>query len=306
MLLLVLTFTIYVIVCKAIALLDLFLIFNMKKFISSLLLLVCSLAQAEYTAENKIIKVVIPQPPASGLGSLYRHVEAYANKQNIKMIPVFKPGAKSKIGIDYAREQKNDGNTLLFSTVSDYVSVNADFDPVAPITKINMIIVASKKSKIKTINDIVKQEKENPGKLTWAYMSTAQDIYIDNFLKVSNIDVNKVYKVPFATNSGTQSVVNGDADLTVLSPSAVISLKDHLTVVEIDEATKQKLSAKDNATGLFLPKNSNKYSAKFWNKFVNDLINDEEFKLALAPLNARIFTNATPGELENVVNNWRQ
>ena len=90
MLLLVLTFTIYVIVCKAIALLDLFLIFNMKKFISSLLLLVCSLAQAEYTAENKIIKVVIPQPPASGLGSLYRHVEAYANKQNIKMIPVFK------------------------------------------------------------------------------------------------------------------------------------------------------------------------------------------------------------------------
>lgn len=278
----------------------------MKKFLTFLVVLVCSFAHAEYTAENKIIKVVIPQPPASGLGSIYRHMEVYANKQNIKMIPVFKPGANAKIGIGYANEKSNDGNTLLFSTVSDYVNVNLDFDAVAPITRINMVLVASKKSKIKTVDDIIKQEQESPGKLTWAYMSSAQAAYIDNFLKVSNIDINKVYKVPFGTNSGAQSIVNGDVDLTVLSPSAVISLKDHLTVVDIDEATKQKLSVKDNATGLFLPKNSTNDSIKFWNKFVNGLLNDDEFKLTMKTLNARTFTNTTPSELENVVNNWKQ
>lgn len=280
----------------------------MKKLLlvaGTILLGISSACYAEYTAQNKIIKVVIPQPPASGLGTLYRHIEAYASKQNIKMIPVFKPGAHSKIGIDYASKEKNDGNTLLFSTVSDYVNVNADFDAVAPLTKINMILVASKKSKIKTVNDIVQQEQTNPGKLTWAYMSSAQVVYIDNFLKVSNIDVNKVYKVPFGANGGSQGLINGDADLTVISPSALISLKDHLTVVDIDPATKQKLSEKDNATGLFLPKNSNKDSAKFWNKFVNDLLNDEDFKLALKTTNTGTFTNATPGELENVVNNWK-
>jgi tripartite-type tricarboxylate transporter receptor subunit TctC len=68
------------------------------------------------------------------------------------------------------QQRKNDGNTLLFSTVSDYVGVNADFDAVAPVTKINMILVASKKSKIKTVTDIVQQEQQNPGKLTWAYI----------------------------------------------------------------------------------------------------------------------------------------
>ncbi len=279
----------------------------MKKLLlvaSTILLGISSACYANYSAENKIIKVVIPQPPASGLGTLYQHIQAYASKQNIKMIPVFKPGAHSKIGIDYASKEKNDGNTLLFSTVSDYVNVNADFDAVAPLTKINMILVASKKSKIKTVNDIVQQEQTNPGKLTWAYMSSAQVVYIDNFLKVSNIDVNKVYKVPFGANSGV-GVVNGDADLTVIPTFAVISLKDHLTVVDIDPATKQKLSEKDNATGLFLPKNSNKDSAKFWNKFVNDLLNDEDFKLALKTTNIVPFTNATPGELENVVNNWK-
>lgn len=279
----------------------------MKKFISLLLItLFSSVAQAEYTTENKIIKVVIPQPPASGLGLLYRHIEAYANKQNIKMIPVFKPGAEAKIGIGYASKEKNDGSTLLFSTVSDYVNVNLDFDTVAPITKINMVLVASKKSKIKTVDDIVKQEQENPGKLTWAYMSSAQAVYIDNFLKVSDIDINKVYKVPFKTNSGAQGIINGDVDLTALPLSALISLKDHLTVVDIDPATKQKLSAKDNATGLFLPKNSNNDSVKFWNKFVNDMINNEEFKLALKASSLEIFTNTTPSELENVVINWKR
>ena len=278
----------------------------MKKFISLLLLSVCSLVHAEYTPENKIIKVVIPQPPASGLGTVYRHIEAYANKQNIKMIPVFKPGANAKIGIEYASKEKNDGNTLLFSTVSDYVGQNANFDAVAPITTIDLILVASKKSKITNVNDIVRQERVNPGKLTWAYMSSAQSIYIDNFAKVSNIDVDKIYKVPFVSKSTAPGIVNGDVDLTMVLPSTANSLKDHLTVVDIDDVTKQKLSAKDNATGLFLPKNSNKDSAKFWNKFANDMLNDEDFKLALKSSNTRTFTNVTSSELENVVNNWKK
>jgi tripartite-type tricarboxylate transporter receptor subunit TctC len=101
-------------------------------------------------------------------------------------------------------------------------------------------------------------------------------------------------------------IVNGDVDLTMALPSMANSLKDHLTVVDIDDVTKQKLSAKDNATGLFLPKNSNKDSAKFWNKFANDMLNDEDFKLALKSSNTRTFTNVTSSELENVVNNWKK
>lgn len=280
----------------------------MKKLLlvaGAILLGISSAVQANYSVENKIIKVVIPQPPASGLGTLYRHIEAYASKQNIKMTPVFKPGADAKIGIGYASKEKNDGNTLLFSTVSDYVNVNLDFDAIAPITKINMIVVASKKSKIKTVNDIVQQERENPGKLNWAYTSSAQSKYLDNFLKVSDIDPNKVHKVMFGADGGVPSLINGDIDLTMLPPFVVASIKDRITVIDIDEATKHKLSLKDNATGLFLPKNSNKDSMKFWNKFVKDMLNDEEFIQALRTSNFVTFTNPTSGELENVVNSWK-
>jgi tripartite-type tricarboxylate transporter receptor subunit TctC len=279
----------------------------MKKFISFLVVLVFStLAHAEYTVRDNVIKVVIPQPPNSGLGMLYRHIEMYANKQNIKMMPVFKPGAEGKIGIEYASKEKNDGNTLLLSTVSDYVIVNnLDFEAVAPITKIDMVLVASKKSKIKNINDIVKQEKENPGKLTWAYMSTAQEVYINNFAKANNIDTNKIYKVPFRTGGIAQSLMNGDVDLTLVPPTLLPSLIEHLTVVDFDEATERKMAEKENATGLFLPKNSSNDSNKFWNRFINDLLNDEEFKSSMKTVKARTFTNATSNELISVINNWK-
>ena len=277
----------------------------MKKFIPLLLItLFSSFAQAEYTAENKLIKVVIPQPVTSGLASIYRHMEIYANKRNIKMTPVFKPGAGGKIGIDYASTQNN-GTTLLLTTVSDYVNVNnLNFDTVAPITKIDMILVASKKSKIKTINDIVKQEQETPGKLTWAYISSAQSAYIDNFAKTSNINVNTIYKVPFGGKT-LPSLVNGDADLAMVSPSAIGALGDRLTVVEIDKETNQKLAEKENASGLFLPKNSHKDSIKFWNGFINDFLNDEDVKASMKTSNVRTFTNTTSAELDNIINNWK-
>lgn len=278
----------------------------MKKFISLLLItLFASVAQAEYTTETKIIKVVIPQPPGSGLASIYRHMEAYASKQNIKMTPIFKPGAAGKIGIDYASAQENNGTTLLLSTVSDYVNIdNLDFDTVAPITKIDMILVASKKSKIRNLNDIVKQEQENPGKLTWAYMSSAQAVYIDNFVKASNINVNSIYKIPFGAKI-LPSVVNGDVDLAMVPPSAIGALIDRLIIVEIDKETSQKLATKENASGLFLPKNSHKDSIKFWNKFVNDFLNDDDFKASMKTLNVRTFTNTTSDELTTIINNWK-
>jgi tripartite-type tricarboxylate transporter receptor subunit TctC len=279
----------------------------MKKFLLSLSVVVCCASYAEYSAENKIIKVVIPQPAASGLAITYRHIEEYAKKHNITMIPVFKPGADGKIGISYASKEKNDGDTLLFSTISDYVnnvSSDLDFDPVAPITKVNLTLVASKKSKIKNSNDIVKQELENPGKLTWAYASSAQAVMINNFVKTNNIDINKIYKIPFNGTFQT-SLVNGDVDIGFVLPSVSDALKDHITIVDIDEKTRQKMSIIENATGLFLPKNSTSDSNKFWNKFVNDLVKDKDFKSSMTRIRSKEFTDPSPERLTKIIDNWK-
>jgi tripartite-type tricarboxylate transporter receptor subunit TctC len=284
----------------------------MKKIllVAGAILLGTSLAHAAYTAENKVIKVVMPQSSSSGLASIYNHIEAYARKQNINMIPVFKPGANSKIGFNYASEQKNNGNTLLFSTLSDFVETanDADFDKVAPITKTSLVLVASPKSNIKSITDIVAKERSTPGKLTWAYVSSAQLILVNGVIKASNLDTDKVYKVPYSIGHGFQtSLVNGDADLGFVLPKTAeaLSVAGRVTIVNIDEKTKQAILKKENGTALFLPKNSSVDANMFWNKFVKGLENDAEFKQALKSLRIDTYKNTDSVELERVIADWK-
>lgn len=85
----------------------------MKKFVLGIIALACISAQAEYTPEGKTIKVVLPQGPSSGMAMFYRHIENYAAKNKINMVPVFKPGAESKIGLQYfVAAQDKTGDTF--------------------------------------------------------------------------------------------------------------------------------------------------------------------------------------------------
>ena len=281
----------------------------MIKFIALLLIVFLpSFAFAEYTTDNKIIKVVMPQSSASGLGVMFAHIDAFAKKQNINLVPVFKPGADGKIGIDFASKEKNDGNTLLFSTISDYViSANdTDFDKVSPVIKTSMTLIASKKSNIKNVADILKQERESPGKLNWAHAASVQLVLINNFAKAHSLD--KIYKVPFSMNGEFQtSIVNGDIDIAfipVAMASALVS-KEYLTVIDLDEQTKQKMSSKENGLALFLPKNSPSDSIKFWNNFVKDLVNDVDFKEAMKKNKNEFYSNYSPDELNKIITKWK-
>ncbi len=280
----------------------------MKNLLTSLLIsvLAISVHATEYTPENKTIKVVIPQSSTSGLGVVYLHLEDYARRQNITMVPVFKPGANGKIGIDYAGKEKNDGNTLLFSTISDYIENQSDnkFDEVSMVTTTELVLVSSKKSKIKTIADIAKQEKENPGKLTWSYVTSAQLALINSVAEANDLGLDKLYKIKFSGPAASQSltgVVTGDIDLTFMLTSSLESMADKLTIVDIDEKTKQKMESRKNATALFLPKNSNPAANKFWNNFVKGFLNDIKSKTTTV----KGVDEPGPNQLKQTLVNWR-
>jgi tripartite-type tricarboxylate transporter receptor subunit TctC len=282
----------------------------MKKFLLALVVSLCSVAHAEYTPENKIIKVVIPQPPASGLGYIYNHIEAYARKQNINMIPVYKPGANGKIGISYAGEQKNDGNTLLFTTLSDMVesAADANFDKVAPVTKIALVLVASSKSKIKDVNDIITRERTSPGRLTWSYSSSAQLPLIKSFIQANGLDSDKVYVVPFSQGPGYQTgIANGDVDLGFMIPSVAGALasKGYVSIIDISDKTNQILNKKENGTALFLPKNNAGEAKMFWNNFVKELYNDAEFKKVLKDQHIDHYKSIESADLEKIIAGWK-
>lgn len=279
----------------------------MKKFLTFVFVTACTVnvCAAEYAASNKVIQVVIPQPPGSGLSMVYHRIEDYARRQNITMIPVYKPGASGKIGIDYAKSQKNNGDTLLLSTISDLVETRQynNFDGVSAITKTKLVLVASKKSQIKTISDIVSKEKNEPGKLTWGYMSSAQLALIEGVTRANNLNKNQIYKANF-TSSVIPCIVNGDIDLAFILPAAVDNFADRLTVVTLDNVTEGQLKLKENVTALFLPKNSSIEANKFWNNFTRGLLNDVKFKMILEADGIRD-TDLPQKDLNQIISDWK-
>lgn len=269
----------------------------MKKLLLSIVVSVSSLsAFADYTAENKIIKVVIPQPPASGLGSLYNHVATYARKQNITMVPIYKPGANGKLGIAHATTEKNLDDTILFSTISDFVgSEQTDkFENISLVSKVTLTLVASKRSKIKSTSDLGYKE------ITWGYFASGDKAVIDT---MQEHDI-----LPVRFSAGYQmitSVVNGDIDLAFAQPDAAETLaaKDMLTIVDIDKKSKKKMQTKENASAFFLSKEASAEAITYWQHFTEGLLQDSEFKKGINSL-VREDVEPGPKEMKKVLKNW--
>ena len=149
---------------------------------------------------------------------------------------------------------------------------------------------------------------ENPGRLTWAHVSSPQVDFINTFAKSNNLDINKIYKVPFSANTNVQSsIINGDIDLAIVTPKYAKLLADdnRLTLVDIDNKTKEKLAMKENATGLFLQTDNNSDKKMFWNKFVKGLLADKDFNDAMKSGHAEILTEGTSEKLDSIITNWK-
>jgi tripartite-type tricarboxylate transporter receptor subunit TctC len=274
----------------------------MKKALLYFLLTISLMAHAEYSAENKIINVIIPQPADSGLGNIFRSMQQYAEKEKITLIPVYKPGASGKIGIDYATSAANDGNILLLSTTTDIVQNNAvnNFDPVTNISEVKLILVASKKSNITHINDILKEPVD---KFNWIYSSPAQLHLINAIADHAKLNKSKMHLVPYSTGIGGMSyqisLLNGDADIGyVLYPVAKQFIENNkLTLIELDPLLQKNLDSKKNAVSLFLPKGSNDNTNKFWQEFISNFQKDEPSKKFFETSN----TNLLPVGKTNLV-----
>jgi tripartite-type tricarboxylate transporter receptor subunit TctC len=282
----------------------------MKKFFVAIVLLFSQLSWAyAYSPENKVIKVIIPQPPASGLSPIFFVLSDFAKKNKIDMQPVFMPGANGAIGIKHAANEPNNGNTLLLSTVSDYVNANLinQFDNVSAMLSIELKLVASKKSKITSLGDIVARERSQPGQLSWSHSATAQEVMIDDLISFYQLDRSRVNKVPFGNISMTHltSVVSGDLDLAFLLSSMVdkLALDGKLTVVDIDHNLKQQIFTRKNAVAVFLPKNSPEQSIYFWNDFIAKFLNDP---VSMEKLSSNSKMPVGPAHLSRIVSSWTQ
>ncbi len=277
----------------------------MKNFLLAIIIAVSS--QFAF-AQDKIIRVVIPQSSSSGLAQVYAHLEKFATKKNISMIPVYKPGANGTIGINHAVNEPNNNNVLLLSTITDYVNAGSEknFRNIGAISEIEFTLVASKKSGIKTVSELVHIEKTTPGKLNWAQYSSASGAFIDQLAKIHQIDKDKIHKILYK-EPRMSDIVNGDVDTAFILTSTARSLAEaqKITIIDIDTATQEKMSEKKNATALFAPANTDSATVKFWHTLLNEFLLEGDIKETFRKTNTRVFENTNPEKLEAIIANWK-
>ncbi|MBK6865689.1 MAG: tripartite tricarboxylate transporter substrate binding protein [Ideonella sp.] len=151
---------------------------------------------------SKPISLVVPFPPGGTNDVLARSLaEKLTQSLGQTVIVENKPGAGATLGADYVVKSKPDGYTLLVGAVhhtiasSVYKKLPYDFQKdLAPITTIAMVpnvLVVNASTPVKTVAELVKLAKAEPGKLTYGSNGngTAQHLIGTQFQNLTGTEI---------------------------------------------------------------------------------------------------------------------
>jgi tripartite-type tricarboxylate transporter receptor subunit TctC len=149
------------------------------KFLRALLIALAAPAIAQnYPA--KPIHLIVPFPPGGGTDLFSRAIAGkLTDVLHWTIVVDNKPGAGGNLGIDAAVKSPADGYTMVMGQTSD-LAVNPtlyrklpydplkDLAPVVLVASAPIVIVASEKSRYRSLGDVVTAAKEKPGRITLA------------------------------------------------------------------------------------------------------------------------------------------
>jgi len=195
------------------------------------------------------IKVIIPFPPGGGTDTAFKHFQKYAEETHgITIVPTYKPGADSLIGLGAIAESKPDSMTLGFVTVAGLATYKIkypdyQFAYVSMISKSTMAVITHPNSGIKTINDLESEIKASKIIKSFAFGAPAQKIALSQlFLH------NKTPTPDFIPYKGASPLINdmmgGHIDVAVVPLNVVKSQIDSKKIVLV--ATTAKINSVTN------------------------------------------------------------
>jgi len=174
---------------------------------------------------ERVINVIVPYSLGGTFATLTRILCDAASKdlnQRITITPM--PGAGTVLGIQKALSADPDGYTLLMTATSSF-SIRSlvrslrfkleDANPICGIGATVTYLAASKKGRFSTLEDMIAFAKQNPGKVTVAFLGYGgfHDVLVSSFERSTGI---KLHRVPY--DSGQQAisaVLGGHVDTMV-------------------------------------------------------------------------------------------
>ncbi|MDO9361193.1 MAG: tripartite tricarboxylate transporter substrate binding protein [Polaromonas sp.] len=186
---------------------------------------------------NRVVKVIVPQPPGGGFDFVGRLLADRMGKQTSQSFIVEnKPGSGTLVGTDFVAKSAPDGYTLLVGSVSN-IALNPglyrslpydslkDFEPVGLAVGYSYTLMARKDLPLASLKDVVAFAKANPGKLTYASAGngSGQHVLPAALWHLAGVQITHV---PYrGAQAAYQDLLGGRVDLFFdLSPTARVQV----------------------------------------------------------------------------------
>ena len=156
---------------------------------------------------TRTVRFIVPLGPGSGVDITARlFADRLSQKWGQAVVVENKPGGDSFIAIN-AVLTAHDDHMLLFIPASSFTAHAylhdklpydpKDLVPIARVTNTLIAVAVNSKLPVKTLADLVKMARDEPGKLNWASVTGANELLFDSFLKIQKLSMAKVaYKNP--------------------------------------------------------------------------------------------------------------
>ncbi len=178
---------------------------------------------------SRPIRLVVPLAAAGGGDLAARSIaDPLERKLGQPIIVENKPGAGTSIGTDIVAKAKPDGYTLLL-VPGDFAAIDKaygnpvpydakkDFTYIAGVSAIPFVLVASPKSGITSLQDLIAKAKASPDELTFASLGTSSShfLFFENFKARAGI---KIRDIPYKSSSqAATDTIGGQVHLTLTS-----------------------------------------------------------------------------------------
>ena len=269
-------------------------------------------AAEKFDPVNDQSTIVIGYGPGGPNDQLGRFVANYATKQGYKVSVSNRPGADAMIAGNVLTSLPADGHTLMVAGIIQTVYhqllkqegrtyTDADLTPVAPMAEGYRILFASAKSGITSWQSLVEWSKANPGQLNLAGISSGIEMEKAKLFVPNGVDVTTV---PYKSDPETMvAVASGNVTVGLTAHSSgVNALIQSGKIVPILMVSNKRFPALPNVAAasevsadhakfpiryiyhIFVKTGTDPSVIQFWNKLVNDAINDPETRESISKL----------------------
>ncbi|NML44913.1 tripartite tricarboxylate transporter substrate binding protein [Ramlibacter sp. G-1-2-2] len=211
-----------------------------RALLASALPLVAAPVFAQDRYPSRPINLIVPFAPGGSTDLLARLMRQYATRHLGQDIVVFnKPGAGATLGWNDVVTAAPDGYTLGAVTSSaairpvygdtrfNYITA---LEPIAWVSTIPQVLAVRAEAPWKTIDDLVRYARDNPGKFTYGHSGVGNSSHVAMEALALKAGV-KWLPVPY--NSGSQvlsALLGGQIDATVATP---VEFSSHLAAGKI-------------------------------------------------------------------------